>query len=52
MDPGARRYYLQQFEDSGELIRPGLHAYNENIMHQALRRGARKYVPSAELRGI
>ena len=48
---GARRYYLQQFEDSGELIRPGLHAYNENIMHQALD-VVRKYVPSAELRGI
>ena len=44
-------YYLQQFQDSGDLIRPGLHAYNDNIMRQALD-VVKAYVPSAELRGI
>ena len=48
---GAKRYYLQQFQDSGDLIRPGLHAYNDNIMRQALD-VVKAYVPSAELRGI
>ena len=33
---GAREYYLQQFVDSGDLIRPGLHGYNKEIMEQAL----------------
>lgn len=48
---GADRYYLQQFQDSENLIRPGLHAYNENIMRQALDI-VKKMVPSAELRGL
>lgn len=48
---GAGRYYLQQFQDSGDLIRPGLHAYNENIMKQALDI-VKKSVPSAQLRGL
>lgn len=48
---GAKRYYLQQFQESGDLIRPGLHAYNDNIMRQALD-VVKAYVPSAELRGI
>lgn len=49
--PGARHYYLQQFQDSGDLIRPGLHAYNESIMHQALEI-VQKTIPAAELRGL
>lgn len=48
---GAKRYYLQQFQDSGDLIRPGLHAYNENIMRQALEI-VREKIPSAQLRGL
>lgn len=48
---GAKRYYLQQFVDSGDLIRPGLHGYNKDIMKQALE-VVKKYVETAELRGL
>ena len=48
---GAEKYYLQAFEDSGDLIRPGLRAYTKEIMDQALDI-VRRYVPNAELRGI
>ena len=48
---GAEKYYLQAFEDSGDLIRPGLRAYTREIMDQALDI-VRRYVPNAELRGI
>ncbi|OUP67035.1 anaerobic ribonucleoside-triphosphate reductase activating protein [Drancourtella sp. An177] len=48
---GAKRYFLQQFEDSGNLIRPGLHSYDRSILEQALEI-VRKYVPQTELRGI
>lgn len=48
---GAKRYYLQQFVDSGDLIVPGLHAYAEDILIQALRI-VKKYVPEAAIRGI
>ena len=45
---GARRYYLQQFVDSGDLIQPGLSGYNKDIMGQALEI-VKPYVPNAEL---
>ena len=48
---GADKYYLQKFEDSGNLIQPGLHAYNNDIMNQALNI-VKKYVKCAELRGL
>lgn len=48
---GAREYYLQQFVDSGDLIRPGLHGYNKEIMEQALE-VVKKDVESAKLRGL
>lgn len=48
---GADRYYLQSFADSGDLIQNGLHGYIPDIMKQALDI-IRKYVPSAELRGV
>ena len=48
---GAREYYLQQFVDSGDLIRPGLHGYNKEIMEQALEL-VKKDVESAKLRGL
>ena len=48
---GARRYYLQGFVDSGDLIQPGLRAYTKGIMVQALEI-VRKYIPAAELRGL
>lgn len=48
---GSKHWYLQQFEDSGHLIKEGLHAYDEAGMKKLLE-CARKYVPGAELRGI
>lgn len=48
---GAKRYYLQQFVDSGDLIQEGLHGYNKEIMEQALE-VVGKYVQTAEIRGL
>ena len=47
---GADRYYLQTFVDSGDLIRPGYHAFSHNIMEQALEIVS-AYIPNAALRG-
>ena len=48
---GAKRYYLQQFADSGDLIGTGLHGYNKEIMQQALKI-FENHVEIAELRGV
>lgn len=48
---GAQRYYIQGFQDSGDLIRQGLRAYTKEILVQALEI-VRKNVPNAELRGL
>lgn len=49
---GAKEYYLQQFKDSGNLIKPDeLTAFDEKEMH-ALADAVRKYVPSVEVRGV
>lgn len=48
---GASRYYLQQFVDSGDVIREGLHGYNKDIMNQALD-VVKKSVQTAQLRGL
>ena len=47
----AGQYYLQNFQDSGDLIRPGLRAYTRDILVQALE-VVRRNVPNAELRGM
>ncbi|MDI9449690.1 MAG: anaerobic ribonucleoside-triphosphate reductase activating protein [Bacillota bacterium] len=48
---GAKRYYLQQFVDSGSIIRPGLHAYSEAEM-QHFKAMIQPVIPYVELRGI
>ena len=48
---GARRYFLQGFVDSGDLLCPGLTAYSAAEMEE-LRRAVVDQVPSAELRGV
>lgn len=48
---GAEKYYLQGFKDSGDLIESGYSAYSEDEMRE-LCEIARKYIPTAELRGI
>jgi len=47
---GAERYYLQRFVNTRNVIREGLHRYNESIMHQALDI-VKQDIPSARLRG-
>ncbi|MCR5137703.1 MAG: anaerobic ribonucleoside-triphosphate reductase activating protein [Oscillospiraceae bacterium] len=49
---GAKVWYLQQFRDSGNLIRSdGLAAFSEEEMHGLLE-AVRQRVPTAELRGL
>ncbi len=49
---GAKRYFLQRFTDSGDLIAPeGLEAFSYDEM-RAFLKVAREVIPTAELRGI
>ena len=48
---GTKKYFLQQFKDSGDIIGEGLHAPNKEKMLKMLE-ATRKFVPSAELRGV
>ena len=49
---GAPKYFLQQFKDSGDLIdKSSFSAYSKEEMEDMLVT-VRKYVPSAELRGV
>ena len=48
---GAKRYYLQQFMDTGNLIQQGFSAYSAEEMEE-LKDIVSEYVPAAELRGV
>lgn len=48
---GADKYYLQGFKDSGDILGEGVGAYSSEEMHSFLET-VRKYIPTAELRGI
>lgn len=49
---GAKEYYLQQFKDSGDVLNIGtLCAFDEREMH-ALCESVRRYVPTAQVRGV
>lgn len=48
---GAKRYYLQMFVNSGDLIDPSTIGCDEETMRRYLEI-AQKYIPNAELRGI
>lgn len=48
---GADQYFLQGFQDSGDLIQPGLRGYTKEILEQALEI-VRRDVPNARLRGV
>lgn len=47
----AKRWYLQSFVDSGDLISPNMHGVSKEMMQQYIEI-ARKYVSNAELRGV
>lgn len=49
---GAKEYYLQQFKDSGDVLKlDGLSAFDENEMH-VLADAAAQFVPAVQLRGV
>ena len=48
---GAKRYFLQNFKDSGNLIGEGMSAKTEDQLRLMLD-AARRYVPDTELRGV
>ena len=49
---GAKRYYLQAFKDSGNLLHPeNLSSFDENQMSELLRI-VQNHIPNAKLRGI
>lgn len=48
---GARRYFLQGFVDSGDLLCQDLSAVSKETMEK-MRDAARAFVPSAEIRGV
>ena len=48
---GAKAYYLQCFEDSGDILCPGLHPPEKAELEQYLAI-ARSYIPNTHLRGI
>ena len=48
---GAKRYFIQQFIDSGDLICSGLEAFTREETEKLLA-AVRKYVPTAEIRGL
>ena len=50
MIEGAKRWYLQNFVDSGDLICAEMHGIDKEQMNQYIEI-ARKYVPNAEIRG-
>ena len=47
----AKKYFLQNFVDSGNLIGENLHAADEKTLAEMLE-NAKKYVPAAQIRGI
>lgn len=48
---GAKRYFLQNFQDSGALLGTGLHAYSEAELTALLQR-VQQVLPCAALRGV
>ena len=47
---GAKRYFLQYFVDSGNVLKDGLYPVNKEIMEK-MRAAAENHVCSAEIRG-
>lgn len=48
---GARAYYLQNFEDSERVIRPGLHAYEQEDLERFVQK-IKEIIPDTHLRGL
>ncbi len=48
---GAKKYFLQNFVDSGDLIGEGMTAHDTGTLAEMLK-AAQKYIPEAQLRGV
>ena len=48
---GAQAYYLQSYEDSGEILLPGLHSHNRETLHEYVKL-LTPMIPSVSVRGI
>ena len=48
---GEKRYFLQRFVDSGEILCEGMSAPTDDEMHDYLS-AVREFIPTAELRGM
>ncbi|MBO5869674.1 MAG: anaerobic ribonucleoside-triphosphate reductase activating protein [Clostridia bacterium] len=48
---GAKRYFIQQFIDSGDLISQGYDAFSKEETEEILA-AVRKHIPNAEIRGL
>jgi len=48
---GAKRWFLQSFVDSGDLIAPGFHAPEPEFLLAAAEK-AREFVENVEIRGV
>jgi pyruvate formate lyase activating enzyme len=48
---GTKKYYLQQYMDSGNVIQPGWSAYDYGEMNE-LCSAVKEVIPTAELRGV
>ncbi len=48
---GAKKYFLQNFVDSGDIIGEGMTAHNTDTLTEMLK-AAQKYIPEAQLRGV
>ena len=48
---GTKKYFLQNFVDSGDLIGDGMTAHDPAVLDEMLK-AAQKYIPEAKLRGV
>lgn len=49
--PGAKRYFLQSYQDNGHVLSPGFHAYTREEL-EAFATQLGPWIPSVSLRGI
>ena len=48
---GAKAYFIQNFEDSGDIMQNGLHGFKKEKLQEFIE-VAKKYIPNSNLRGI
>ena len=48
---GTNKYFIQKFNDSGDLIREGLHSHDNEVLYKFLE-VAKRHIPETSLRGV